>query len=77
MALRSPLAIDERYRKDAIPITSQLPVEGWHEALGVPTMADLRAECSMDPRITTRCISCPPDAHPEEFWCAWEFTVQK
>lgn len=30
---------------------------------------------TIDPRITTRCIACPPDAHPEEFWCAWEFTL--
>ncbi len=30
---------------------------------------------TIDPRIQTRCISCPPDAHPEEFWCAWEFTL--
>ena len=31
---------------------------------------------TIDPRIQTRCIACPPDAHPEEFWCAWEFTLQ-
>jgi len=30
---------------------------------------------TIDPRIQTRCIACPPDAHPEEFWCAWEFTL--
>jgi hypothetical protein len=30
---------------------------------------------AIDPRITTRCIACPPDEHPEEYWCAWEFTV--
>jgi hypothetical protein len=30
---------------------------------------------AVDPRIETRCIACPPDAHPEEFWCAWEFTL--
>ena len=30
---------------------------------------------AIDPRITTRCIACPPDEHPEEFWCAWEFTL--
>ena len=29
---------------------------------------------AIDPRIRTRCIACPPDEHPEEFWCAWEFT---
>lgn len=31
---------------------------------------------TIDPRITTRCIACPPDPHPEEYWCAWEFTLQ-
>jgi hypothetical protein len=30
---------------------------------------------AIDPRIETRCIACPPDAHPEEFWCAWEFVL--
>jgi len=30
---------------------------------------------TVDPRIRTRCIACPPDPHPEEFWCAWEFTI--
>lgn len=30
---------------------------------------------AIDPRLQTRCIACPPDAHPEEFWCAWEFIL--
>ena len=30
---------------------------------------------TIDPRIETRCIACPPDPHPEDFWCAWEFVV--
>ncbi len=29
----------------------------------------------VDPRISTRCIACPPDEHPDNFWCAWEFTL--
>jgi hypothetical protein len=32
---------------------------------------------TVDPRIETRCIACPPDAHPEDYWCAWEFTLPK
>jgi hypothetical protein len=32
---------------------------------------------AVDPRIKTRCVACPPDAHPEEFWCAWEFSVEE
>jgi len=30
----------------------------------------------IDPRIKTKCICCPPDAHPEEYYCAWEFIVE-
>ena len=30
---------------------------------------------TIDPRIETRCIACPPDEHPDSFWCAWEFTL--
>ncbi|AVX20935.1 MULTISPECIES: DUF6125 family protein [Carboxydocella] len=32
---------------------------------------------TIDPRIKTRCIACPPDEHPEEFYCAWEFTLEE
>ncbi|MCM0084212.1 DUF6125 family protein [Geomonas sp. Red32] len=31
---------------------------------------------TVDPRIKTTCIACPPDAHPETYWCAWEFRVE-
>jgi hypothetical protein len=29
---------------------------------------------TVDPRIQTRCLHCPPDA-PEGTYCAWEFTL--
>lgn len=29
----------------------------------------------IDPRIKTTCLGCPPDPHPEEWYCAWEFTL--
>ncbi len=29
----------------------------------------------IDPRIKTRCIACPPDEHPDEYFCAWEFWI--
>lgn len=29
---------------------------------------------TIDPRIRTRCLHCPPDLHPEDSWCAWEFS---
>jgi hypothetical protein len=31
---------------------------------------------TIDSRITTKCIVCPPDEHPDNFWCAWEFTLK-
>ncbi|MDO8805834.1 MAG: DUF6125 family protein [Elusimicrobiota bacterium] len=30
---------------------------------------------AVDPRIGTRCLACPPDKHPAEYWCGWEFTI--
>ncbi len=30
---------------------------------------------TIDPRIRTKCLTCPPDPHVEGVWCAWEFTL--
>ena len=30
---------------------------------------------TIDSRIETRCIACPPDPHPDDYWCAWEFVL--
>jgi hypothetical protein len=30
---------------------------------------------TIDPRIKTRCLVCPPEPHPADFWCAWEFVI--
>ncbi len=35
-----------------------------------PTFAE-----SLDPGIKTECIGCPPDEHPEEWFCAWRFYI--
>lgn len=32
---------------------------------------------TIDPRIRTRVVACPPDPHPEEYYCAWEFTLEE
>lgn len=29
----------------------------------------------VDPRIQTECIGCPPDQHPDEWFCAWRFSM--
>jgi len=31
---------------------------------------------TIDPRIKVECIACPPDPHPDEFYCAWKFTIE-
>ncbi len=30
---------------------------------------------AIDKRIKTECIACPPDVHPEEWYCAWRFSI--
>ena len=32
---------------------------------------------TIDPRIKTRCIFCPPGEHPEDAYCQWEFTLEE
>ncbi len=31
---------------------------------------------TIDCRIKTECIGCPPDDHPEEWFCAWRFSIE-
>jgi hypothetical protein len=31
---------------------------------------------TIDPRIETKCLFCPPDIRPEDVFCAWEFTLR-
>ena len=30
---------------------------------------------AIDSRIQTECIGCPPDEHPDEWYCAWRFFI--
>ncbi|MFX0032813.1 MAG: DUF6125 family protein [Promethearchaeota archaeon] len=32
---------------------------------------------TIDPRIQTKCICCPPDPHPNEYYCSWEFNLKE
>jgi hypothetical protein len=32
---------------------------------------------TIDPRIKTSCIFCPPGEHPEDAYCRWEFTLEE
>lgn len=31
---------------------------------------------AIDSRIQTECIGCPPDAHPDDWYCAWRFSMK-
>ncbi len=30
-----------------------------------------------NPNIKVKCKTCPPDTHPKNLWCEWEFTLRK
>jgi hypothetical protein len=30
---------------------------------------------TIDPKIETKCLACPPDPRLDDAWCAWEFTI--
>lgn len=30
---------------------------------------------AIDPRIKTECVGCPPDDHPDSWFCAWRFSI--
>jgi hypothetical protein len=30
-----------------------------------------------NPDIVVKCTVCPPDNHPENLWCQWEFTLKE
>ena len=30
---------------------------------------------AIDPRIKLSCLTCPPDAHPPQVWCEWQFEI--
>lgn len=31
----------------------------------------------VEPRAMVKCLTCPPDPHPQEFWCKWELTMEQ
>lgn len=31
----------------------------------------------MNPKIKVKCVVCPPDEHPDDLWCEWEFVMEE
>jgi hypothetical protein len=42
--------------------------------VGVVEYSTFAAE--IDPRIKTECIACPPDEHPDDYYCGWKFWIE-
>lgn len=30
---------------------------------------------TLNPKVEVNCLACPPDNHPSDSWCKWEFTI--
>jgi hypothetical protein len=41
---------------------------------GIPCMTAFAQ--AIDSRAVVKCIVCPPDPHPKDIWCQWEFTLR-
>lgn len=41
---------------------------------GIPCMSSFAKVIA--PSAEVRCVICPPDPHPGNIWCQWEFTLQ-
>jgi hypothetical protein len=31
---------------------------------------------TLNPKVEVKCQVCPPDKHPKDLWCKWEFVLQ-
>jgi len=31
---------------------------------------------TLNPSVKVTCLTCPPDKHPKELWCKWEFVLR-
>ena len=31
----------------------------------------------LEPRAEIQCVTCPPDPHPQDFWCKWMLTMSR
>jgi len=43
------------------------------KSVGLVEYADFAK--TIDSRIKTTCIACPPDKHPDTFYCSWKFEI--
>ena len=41
--------------------------------VGIPCMEGFAK--GINPRSKVKCLTCPPDPHPGDRWCQWEFTI--
>jgi hypothetical protein len=30
---------------------------------------------TLNPKVEVNCLACPPDKHPNDLWCKWEFIL--
>jgi hypothetical protein len=80
-ALQETLEVDER---TVILRMNECRVQATRQRKGLPDfpckpvglVEYTNFALTIDPRFRTRCIACPPDPHPEAYWCAWEFTLE-
>jgi len=49
---------------------------GEHPCKGIGIACMNGFATGIDPRAKVKCLLCPPDPHPDNVWCKWEFTIE-
>jgi hypothetical protein len=77
--------VTERSAERAVFVMRECRVQAARERKGLPAFPCKAVGLveyagfarTVDPRIETRCLACPPDPRSGEGWCAWEFTLAR
>ena len=79
----APMEIEETDSQKVTVTYTQCPVQalrieqgrGEFPCKNVGLYGFQNAAAVIDPTVKVKCLVCPPDPHPQDVWCKWEFSI--